>query len=127
MKKTVFLSVEEILSLHERTIKIHGGKSGVRDYGLLESAIYRCQSGYYHSLSEQAGSLLHGLCMNHCFVDGNKRVALLSMIVFLKMNGYDLKCGNKVVVNFIVKKVIVQKLSVYDIAHWIHTKSVKRS
>lgn len=126
MTKTIFLSVEEVLNLHGKTIKIHGGKTGVRDLGLLESAILRCQSGYYNSLSEQAATLLHSLCMNHCFIDGNKRVALLSMVVFLKMNGYNLKCRNKTVVDFIIKKVIVQKLDVQEISKWIHLNSVKR-
>ena len=127
MTKTIFLSVEEVLNLHNRTIKIHGGKPGVRDLGLLESAVLRCQSGYYNSLSEQAAALLHSLCMNHCFVDGNKRVALLAMVVFLKMNGHNLKCRNKTIVDFIVNKVIVQKLDVKAVAKWVQSKAVKRN
>ncbi|MCB0414902.1 MAG: type II toxin-antitoxin system death-on-curing family toxin [Bdellovibrionales bacterium] len=126
MKSTVFLSVEEILSLHKRTISLHGGKQGVRDLGLLESAVYRCQSGYYNSLSEQAASLMQSLCMNHCFVDGNKRVALLATIVFLKMNGYNLKCRNKTIVNFIITQVIIEKADIKGIAKWISTKLLKR-
>lgn len=122
MKSTIFLSVEEILNLHERTIKKHGGKPGVRDLGLLESAVYRCQSGYYNSLSEQAASLLQSLCMNHCFIDGNKRVALLATVVFLKMNGYNLKCRNKTIVKFIVEDVIVNKADVTHIAKWLSKK-----
>lgn len=126
MKTTNFLTIDEVLSLHERTIKIHGGKSGIRDMGLLESAILRCQSGYYNSLSEQAASLMQSLCMNHCFIDGNKRVALLATVVFLKMNGYNLKCGNKAVVNFIIKKVIKENYDVSLIAKWIAAKIEKR-
>lgn len=126
MKTTNFLTIDEVLNLHERTIKIHGGKSGVRDMGLLESAILRCQSGYYNSLSEQAASLMQSLCMNHCFIDGNKRVALLATVVFLKMNGYNLKCGNKAVVNFIIKKVIKENYNVSLIAKWIAAKIEKR-
>ena len=122
MKTTIFLSVEEILNLHERTIKKHGGKPGVRDLGLVESAVYRCQSGYYNSLSEQAASLMQSLCMNHCFVDGNKRVALLATVVFLKMNGYNLKCRNKTIVKFIVEDVIVNKADVTHIAKWLSKK-----
>jgi len=122
VNKTSFLSVEEILNLHQRTIKVHGGKSGVRDMGLLESAVLRCQSGYYNTLSEQAATLLHSLCMNHCFLDGNKRVGLLAMVVFLKMNGYNLKCKNKTIVDFIIKKVIIEKIDVSEIANWISSK-----
>lgn len=127
MIKTIFLSVEEVLNLHNRTIKTHGGKHGVRDLGLLESVVLRCQSGYYNSISEQSAALLHGLCMNHCFVDGNKRVALLAMVVFLKMNGYNLNCRNKTIVDFIVNKVIVEKLDVKDIAKWVQSKVKKRN
>lgn len=58
MKTTLFLSLEEVLALHERTIKVHGGKPGVRDMGLLESAVLRCQSGYYNSLSTPKGARL---------------------------------------------------------------------
>ena len=126
MKTTIFLSVEEILNLHERTIKKHGGKPGVRDLGLVESAVYRCQSGYYNSLSEQAASLMQSLCMNHCFVDGNKRVALLATVGFLKMNGYNLKCRNKTIVKFIVEKVIVKKADVTQIANWLSKKIEER-
>lgn len=126
MTNTKFLSVEEILSLHKRTIRIHGGKDGVRDLGLLESAVLRCQSGYYNTLSQQAASLMQSLCMNHCFVDGNKRVALLATVVFSKMNGYDLKCKNKTIVDFIVKEVIVKKLDAKEIAKWLESKLVER-
>lgn len=126
MIKTQFLSIEEVLSLHTRTIKVHDGRPGTRDLGLLESAILRCQSGYYSTLAEQAASLLQNLCMNHCFIDGNKRVALLATVIFLKMNNYNLKCHNKTIVNFIVKKVITQKLDVKDIAEWIGPRLVKR-
>lgn len=65
---------------------------------------------------------MQSLCMNHCFIDGNKRVALLATVVFLKMNGYSLKCGNKAVVNFIVKKVITENYDISQIAKWIASK-----
>ena len=126
MIKANFLTIEEILKLHERTIEVHGGKAGIRDLGLLESAVLRCQSGYYSSLSEQAASLLQSLCMNHCFIDGNKRVALLAMVVFLKMNGYDLKCRSKTMVNFIIEKVIKSKIDVLEISKWINSHVSER-
>lgn len=126
MKSTKFLSLEEVLALQERTIKVHGGKSGVRDMGLLESAILRCQSGYYSSLSEQAATLMQSLCMNHCFFDGNKRVALLATVVFLKMNGFNLTCSNAEVVAFIIERVIKEKYEIKEIAKWI-SDNVKES
>lgn len=127
MKLTIFLSVEEILNLHQRTLKKHGGAPGVRDPGLLESAVFRCQSGYYKSISEQAASLMQSLCMNHCFIDGNKRVALLATVVFLKMNGYDLRCKNKPIVKFILERVIAKNADVKDISKWLSNKIQKRN
>jgi death-on-curing protein len=65
----------------------YAGAAGVRDRGLVESALARARSGYYGSLSEQAAALLQSFAMNHGFVDGNKRVAWASSLVFLRMNG----------------------------------------
>jgi death-on-curing protein len=85
------LSVEEVLAIHERLVERFGGLSGVRDGGLLESALYRPQTGYYRDLSEMAAALFESLLMNHPFVDGNKRVAFFSTDVFLRMNGWKMK------------------------------------
>jgi death-on-curing protein len=122
--QTLYLSIHEVLELHSRTIDIHGGKEGVRDMGLLESALLRCQSGYYTSLSEQGASLLESLCMNHCFMDGNKRVALLATIIFFKLNGYNIKSSNKQIVSFIIKKVIVKKIGFEEISKWFEARLV---
>jgi death-on-curing protein len=59
-----------------------GGASGLRDRGLLESALYRPQSGYYDGLDQMAAALLESLLINHPFVDGNKRVAFFATDVF---------------------------------------------
>ena len=92
---TEFLTVEEALVLHERVIKRFGGDSGVRDLGLLESALYRPQTGYYDDLAEQAAALFESLLMNHPFVDGNKRVAFFGTDVFLRLNGWKLKVESR--------------------------------
>lgn len=125
MKTTEYLSMSEVLELHEMTIEKHGGKSGVRDMGLLESALLRCQSGYYNSLAEQGASLLQSLCMNHCFVDGNKRIALLSTVIFFKMNGHSLKVSNKEIVSFIVNDIIISKIEMDQISDWLSQKLKK--
>jgi death-on-curing protein len=85
------LSVDEVLALHERLIERFGGSPGVRDPGLLESALYRPQTGYYADLAEMATALFESLLMNHPFVDGNKRVAFFATDVFLRLNGWWLK------------------------------------
>ena len=69
-------------------IERFGGPQGVRDLGLLESALYRPQSGYYPELASMAAALFESLINNHPFIDGNKRVAFFATDVFLRMNGW---------------------------------------
>ena len=88
MSPALYLTLEEVLALHAAVIARHGGAPGVRDRGLVESALARARSGYYDSLSEQAAALLQSFARNHAFVDGNKRLAWASSLVFLRMNGY---------------------------------------
>jgi death-on-curing protein len=85
-----FLSVEEVLAIHERLLEEFGGPAGVRDLGLLESALFRPRTGYYRDLAEMAAALFESLLMNHPFVDGNKRVAFFASDVFLRLNGWRL-------------------------------------
>lgn len=86
-----FLSVDEVLAVHQRIIEAFGGSAAVRDRGLLESALYRPQSGYYESLDEMAAALFESLLINHSFIDGNKRVAFFATDVFLRLNGWKLR------------------------------------
>ena len=86
-----FLSLDEVLAIHQRVIDVFGGADGVRDLGLVESALYRPQSGYYEDLTAMAAALFESLIMNHPFVDGNKRVAFFATDVFLRLNGWWLK------------------------------------
>jgi death-on-curing protein len=85
--RAVFLSVDEVLAIHERLVDAFGGTPGLRDPGLLESALYRPRTGYYGDLVEMAAALFESLLMNHPFVDGNKRVAFFATDVFLRLNG----------------------------------------
>lgn len=85
---TAFLSVDEVLAIHQRLIEVFGGPSEVRDLGALESALYRPQTGYYNDLLAMAAALFESLLMNHPFLDGNKRVAFFATDVFLRLNGW---------------------------------------
>jgi death-on-curing protein len=82
-----FLSVDEVLTIHARVVAEFGGTPGVRDLGLLESALYRPRTGYYDDLAGMAAALFESLLMNHPFLDGNKRVAFFGADVFLRLNG----------------------------------------
>ena len=88
--------------MHARLIQRFGGRAGVRDLGLLESALYRPQTGYYSDVAEMAAALFESLLMNHTFVDGNKRVAFFATDVFLRLNGWWLKVDGRRAHGFLV-------------------------
>jgi death-on-curing protein len=119
---TLYLSVTEILELHRILIDQFGGSHGVRDHGLVESAAYRPQSGYYETLSVQAAALFHSFALNHAFVDGNKRVAFAAAAVFLSMNGYRLALTADDGEDFIVQKLIQDKVELEAIAQWLEAR-----
>ena len=83
-----FLSLDEVVEIHSVLIERFGGPAGTRDLGLLESALYRPQTGYYNDLPEMAAAMFESLIKNHPFVDGNKRVAFFATDIFLRLNGY---------------------------------------
>lgn len=89
-----WISKAALLLLHEESIATFGGARGLRDEGLLDSALGRPRNVHaYHpekSIAELAATYAYGLARNHPFVDGNKRVAFLSIGVFLAINGYAL-------------------------------------
>jgi death-on-curing protein len=84
---TDYLTTVEVLAMHTDQIERYGGSYGVRDHGLLESALYRPQTGYYADLIEETAALWESLSQNHPFVDGNKRTAFAATYTFLAING----------------------------------------
>jgi death-on-curing protein len=119
MSQALYLTLEEVLALHAALIARHGGAPGVRDNGLVESALARARSGYYGSLSEQAAALLQSFAMNHAFVDGNTRVAWASSLVFLRMNGYRVRVSADEAERFLIEQVIVGHAELPAIAGWL--------
>ena len=86
-----FLSRDEVLAIHGRLLEVFGGPGGLRDPGLLESALHRLQTGYDDELSQMAAAMFESLLMNLRFVDGNNRVAFFATDVFLRLNGWCLE------------------------------------
>ena len=121
MEAVLYLTLQETLELHEQLIRRFGGSAGVRDPGLLESALLRPQTGYYDTLSLQAAALLQSLIQNHCFIDGNKRVAFAATAIFLRMNGYRLKVEVNSGESFLVNQVIQERAPIEDIATWLES------
>jgi len=87
----MILTTTEVIELHEKLVIATGGHPGVRDTGLLESAVLGCYQSFggedlYPTVAEKAARMAYAVCKNHPFIDGNKRAAVTSMLVILRMN-----------------------------------------
>ncbi len=114
-----FLSLDEALAIHERLLEKFGGPVGVRDLGLLESALFRPQTGYYDDLVAMSSALFESLLMNHPFVDGNKRAAFFMTDTFLRMNGYKFEIKAQDAHVFIVALLDQQSVGFEVLSDWI--------
>lgn len=105
MSEPVWLSKELVLAIHDEQLREFGGASGIRDEGLLESALERPRNKLAYEqpeLPELAAAYAFGLAKNHPFVDGNKRTAFVASVVFLEMNGSSFQASEEdVVVTFL--------------------------
>jgi death-on-curing protein len=92
MKEPKWLTKRMVLAIHDEAVEMFGGTAGLRDDGLLESALSRPQNRHAYeaeaTVFDLGASLCHGICKNHPFLDGNKRTALLSARAFLFLNGH---------------------------------------
>ena len=120
MKK---LSKKQILMLHTQLIQQTGGSEGVRDYNLLDSALetpFKSFGGdeLYPTIQAKAARLGYGLIKNHCMIDGNKRIGTHSMLVFLALNGIELKYMQKELYETILD-VAAGKIEYEDLLQWV--------
>ena len=121
-----FLSRDEVLAIHARLIEVFGGPDGIRDPGLLESALHRPRTGYYGDLAEMATALFESLLMNHPFVDGNKRVAFFATDVFVRLNGWYLEVEAEAAHEFLIRQLENGTADFETLLPWIreHLKRV---
>ncbi len=124
-----YLTVAEVLLLHARLIQRTGGSGGVRDVGLLESALARPRATFagndlYPALWDKAAALMESLIRNHPFVDGNKRVALSAAGIFLELNGHLLTATNDQALAF-TRQVCREEMTLQEMATWlkVHSRS----
>src|SRR5688572_26126899 len=97
----MYITIEDAIAIHDEQLRIYGGAAGIRDEGLILSALLRPQTGYYSDLTEEAAALWESLAMNHGFIDGNKRVALGCVLAFLDVNGLELTAEPDPLIEFI--------------------------
>src|SRR5438477_12284174 len=89
-KAPAWVTYDQVIAIHSRQLRRFGGAPGLRDDGLLRSALERPANKWHYeqaNLAELAAAYAFGLAKNHAFVDGNKRIAFMSMMIFLRKNG----------------------------------------
>lgn len=119
----IVLSKEQVLMLHERLAEVTGGSKGIRDEGLLDSALSNPFQSFggedlYPSVQAKAAQLGYGLVKNHAMFDGNKRLGTHVMLVFLALNGYELKYSQKELSNIILA-LAAGEVSADGLLQWI--------
>lgn len=120
-----YLTVEEVLEIHQALLTRFGGPPGIRDPGLLESALFRPRSGYYGDIAEMAAALFESLLINHPFIDGNKRVAFFAADVFLRINGWKFRVEAHTAHSFIIGLLEKQICDYANLLPWIRNAMVR--
>src|SRR6266446_6015456 len=120
MAERFYLTVGEVLQIHLRLINDYGGTHGIRDKGLLESAVFRPQIGYYNSIAEEATALMESLANNHPFLDGNKRIAFAAAHTFLLVSGFDLEVDLLGAYDFMMQSIAREEFRFAPILKWIN-------
>ncbi|OGC50393.1 hypothetical protein A2716_04265 [candidate division WWE3 bacterium RIFCSPHIGHO2_01_FULL_40_23] len=129
MSRIRFLTLEEILFLHELSLELYGGADGIRALALLESSVQRPKSSFggkflYQSIFDKASSLIHSLILNHPFVDGNKRTAVYSVFIFLHLNGWEIRARDNKFYD-LVTDIIKKRSAIKETSNWLKINSVK--
>lgn len=129
MSKTVFLSLEQVIAIHDDQIELYGGSHGIGKLELLESAVMRPQITFggkdlYPSVFDKSAAVFHSLVLNHAFVDGNKRTATASTLVLLELNRYRLNVEQDELIH-VVLKIVSRKWGIKKISFWLKKHSKK--
>jgi len=122
-----WLSKDEILAVHEQVLAAHGGSAGIRDEGLLESALGRPRhlAAYGQGdLVDWAAAYAHGIANNHPFIDGNKRTAFVAAALFLECNGWRVVAPEEQVVQMFLG-LADKSVSQDAVARWLRDGSQK--
>lgn len=129
MKEPVWVPRLVVDAIHWDQIREHGGLAGVRDENALESALARARQRWSHEpetdLAALAAAYGFGLCRNHPFRDGNKRVAFVTMVVFLDLNGWEFDAPEPEVVTAMVA-VASGRSEEANLALWLRSKITRR-
>lgn len=127
MISPIWIKESVVIAIHRRQLAEHGGSDGIRDKGLLESAIYRPKNLLAYgnpTIFDLAAAYGYGINQNHPFIDGNKRTSYVVMRTFLKLNGYDIR-ASEIEKYQLWMGVANNQISEAELAIWIKRKSRK--
>jgi death-on-curing protein len=124
-----YLSVQDLIYINQAVVDASGGTIGVRDVGLIDSAVNRPRATFgdddlYPSLFDKAAALFHSVIFNHAFLDGNKRTAVASAAQLLYLNGFELITSEKELESFTMK-IVDERLGLDEIAKWLEKYSIE--
>ena len=124
MAEPIWVRYDVVIAIHRRQLAEHGGGEGIRDVGLLESALDKPKNLYHYSdpkpaLAAMAASYAYGIALNHPFVDGNKRTAFIACQLFLRLNGIQITASQAEKYDIFIK-LASGDLSEKSLAKWIN-------
>lgn len=124
-----YLDFEEVLAIHDRMLEVGGGGRGIRDFGLLHSAMERPRASFgrrdlYPTIFLKAAALMHSFVNNHAFADANKRTAFGCTVRFLEVNGYKFNAKRREIVK-LTMDVEAKELDLEQIAFWLKKRCRK--
>lgn len=119
------LSVDEVVAIHARMLERFGGTPGLSDPGLLESALFRPQTGHYGDVVAMGAALLESLLINRPFDDGNTRTAFFAVDVFLRMNGRQIRADAQAAHRSLVELIEGQSADLKRLEPWLRQYTVK--
>jgi len=125
MSERDYLSLAEVLAIHADQIERYGGTPGVRDLGLLESALFRPQTGHYAGILEEAAALWESLSQNHPFMDGHKRTAFAATVTFLAINGVRLTADARTSIAFLTRLYGSGGFAFAPVVEWLRRYTVR--
>ena len=120
-----YLSVVEVLAIHDVMIEEFGGASEIRDLGALEAAVFRPQTGYYEDVIAEAAALMESIVQGHPFVDGNKRTGVAAADLHLRLNGWYLSAEPNLVADFVIAGLTEGRLDHAEIDRFLRDHSTE--
>jgi death-on-curing protein len=130
MQEPVWITKDMAIAMHDRQLAEHGGLAGIRDEGLLESALGKPKNVFYYSdttvdITRMAASYAYGIATNHPFLDGNKRTALVVSRTFLVLNGWNLVASQEEKYRAIIA-LAAGEMDEDTLAQWFKDNSKKK-